>query len=188
MLKVIAVILLLLLCTISYAETPSATVYDFAIDKVRNGGVIPVEEVVNCSKAFIQYYDDLSVKNDTRNNNEFSENDRVEFYINAVKMAIIDPTNHHAWPFRSELRFTVLNGLKKEIEQCNDSFALFCSIFPALDNGEQEYAVEAFKKLVERDEFLAKLTLQWLINDYNRPKIKEQFLKAIEIEAGKSTP
>lgn len=163
----------------------NASVYDKAIHKLRSGQEVPAEDIETCRKEFLKYHNELSKKNGVPYNTGFSENDRTDCYIQAVKMAIIDYPQHGGWPFRSDLRLTVLGGLKKRIKADNDPFVVFCAIFPALDGNDVDFAAESMNKLIKDDPFLAKLTERWLVNFWirsdERAKRIEPFLKATGI-------
>jgi len=158
------------------------SLYDAALKKIRAGRELTAEEKAKCNTAHQQYFDDLCVKNETPLNTQFPEKDRTDYYIYSVKMSIIDFNTHGGWPFQSDLRLMVLSGLKKRIEENNDPFVVFCSIFPALDAGEQEYAAQSFNKLLKADVFLADLAGQWLANHWctaeKNPTTIQTFLQA----------
>ena len=168
------------------AVAADSALYDAALKKIRAGQELSEDEREKCNKAFAAYFDKLCVKNEVQTNLEFSEKDRTDFFINAVKMSIIAPDTHGGWPFRSDLRLIALGGLKKRLEENYDPFIAFCTIFPALDAGDQEYAGKAEKKLMETDRFLAVLVSKWLvkfwINDTKDAKTLEPFLKITGIK------
>ena len=172
--------------TTGNVATDGLSICDEAIQKLRAGKDLPAEEREKCSNAFAQYYEDLSKKYETTNNTDFPEKVGTEFYINAVRMALIDPSQHGGWAFRAPLRMTILSGLKKRIEEKNEPFAIFGAIFPSLDSGDQEYAAQAMNKLIKDDQFLAKQAGTWLsnfrINKDEDLKKYEIFLKATGIK------
>lgn len=172
--------------------------YDAAIQKLRTGATLTEEEKTKCSEAWEQFYQGLFKKHEVEDNTALPEAARVEFFITALKMAMIDPSGHAGWPFRSDLRRVVLSGLKKRVEETNDLFVVFCTIFPALDAGDQEYAAQSMNKLIKGDQFLAQLAGKWMTNYWIRSdedlKKLEPFLKATGIkinqngQKGKATP
>ena len=172
--------------TTGNAATDGLSICDEAIQKLRDGKDLPAEERKKCSNAFVQYYEALSKKYETNNNTAFPEKVGTEFYINAMKMALIDPSQHGGWAFRSPLRMTILSGLKKRIEEKNEPFAIFGAIFPSLDSGDQEYAAQAMNKLIKDDQFLAKqagrLMTKFRIKNDEDVKKYEIFIKATGIK------
>ena len=139
-----------------------SALYDAALKKIRAGQELSAEEREKCNKAFAACFEQLCVKNETETYLAFSEKDRTDYFINAVKMAIIAPELHGGWPTRSDLRLVVLSGLKKRLEAGYDPFVAFCTIFPALDAGDQDYAGKAERILMRMDFFLADLASKWL--------------------------
>jgi hypothetical protein len=168
------------------AAKDGLSICEDAIQKMRSGKELPAEEIKKCSAAFAQYYEDLSKKYETENNTDFPDTVRVEFYINAVKMAMINPSEHGGWPTVSPLRMEALSGLKKRIEDKNEAFAILGAIIPSLDSGDQGYAAEAMNKLSKNDPFLSQQAGKWIaafrIRNEEDIKKYEAFIKTTGVE------
>lgn len=159
-----------------------SSIYGEAIRKLRAGQEISEAEKEKCHKAFLKYYADLETKHGTGDNTKFPEDDRTDYFITAVKMALIYPQQHGGWPTRSDLRYKVLSGLQKKLEKNDDLFLVFCTIFPALDTQHQDYAGQSMSRMMKEDPFLAKIAEKWihelrLYSDHNI-KYYDQFLKS----------
>jgi len=143
--------------------------------EIINGKPISPQDKEKWLEIFSQYNTTLFEKYKTSNFN-FPEPDRTTFYINANKMAIISPLKHGGWPFISTLRLYVLDELKTMIEKDNDPFVVYCSIFPALYRGENEYAAKSFDELMETEPALAKNTIMWSYKYYRHSGQKVEWI------------
>lgn len=158
------------------------SIYDAAVLKIRAGKQLTEKEIDECDVKFRAYFDELAEKNGVRDNAQFPQDDQFDFYVTAVKLALIDFPDHGGWPFRSTLRLTVQETLKERTENTEDSFLLFCAIFPSLSKGDVEHAALCYKKLRKSDEFLTKTTDGWLAEYFLNEKVKADFKKAAGIE------
>lgn len=157
------------------------SIYDLAVAKLRAGKKLTDEEIDECDQKFRAYFEELAEKNDVRDNSLFTQDDQFEFYVTAIKMALIDFPDHGGWPFRSTLRLTVEETLKERTKDTDDSFLLFCAIFPSLSRSDVDHAVFCYKKLKASDEFLAKTAENWLDNHFRSDELKAKFKKAAGI-------
>lgn len=158
----------------AFAETPPERLVDRLVHKKRKGEKITEVEREQCLEAFQKYHEKLTEKHGTRRNYKFREPDRAEYYVRAVKMAIIFPRKHGGWPFRSRVRFSALPKLKELYEEREDPFLLFASIFPLVTINQTEEAAQAYQTLRKSDPFLAKMVSQW----YTRPGRNPAWLMA----------
>jgi hypothetical protein len=157
------------------------SIYDAAVAKLRAGMKLTEEETDECDRKFRAHFDELAEKHGVRDNTLFPQDVQVDFYATAVKMAMIDFPDHGGWPFRSTLRFTVAKPLKELTAETDDSFLLFCAVFPSLSRGDVDHAALCYKKLKESDEFLAKTTRSWLEKYFKNDKVKAKFKEAAGI-------
>ena len=166
------------------AEKTPESIYDRALQRIRIENKISKEEKKQCMDTFKKYYESLTKKYGTRNNTKFAEPDRTEFYINAVKMAFVNPQYHGGWPFHSSLRHRVLGNLKKRIEEEEDPFIMFCALFPVIDYEDRKYALDLYRKMAKKDSFLAQKAVEWLKYQVKRrgSTSRKEFLKAVDAE------
>ena len=135
------------------------------LSEIINGISLSPEEKEGWQKIFLQYGNKLKRKYRTENY-DFPEPARSEFYINAMKMAIIYPEQHAGWPFRSRLSRCVFDGLKMKMEKTDDPFLSFCAVFPALYEHKKNYAIKCFDKLIDTQPLLAIAIMNWSDQSY----------------------
>lgn len=134
---------------------------DQEIRNLRAGQTVSNTERYQNREAFEQYFEALSQKHNVKENNKFSEPDRTDFYVNAIKMSLLDSEKHSGWAFRSELGQAVRLELLHRLDLGYDPFLAFCVLFPALKRGETEYAVGAYEAVEQSDPFLASKVIEW---------------------------
>lgn len=157
------------------------SIYDAAVAKLRAGIELTEEKTDECDRKFRAHFEELAEKHGVRDNTLFPQDVQVEFYVTAVKMAMIDFPDHGGWPFRSALRFTVAKTMKERTVETDDSFLLFSAVFPSLSRGDVDHAALCYKKLKESDEFLAKTTRSWLEEHFKNDEVKARFKEAAGI-------
>lgn len=161
------------------APAAKPSIQDAAMQKLRKGEALTAEEKARCNAAHEEYYQRLAAKYDHCSNTEFPEPDRTDFFVNCIRMSLIDFSTHGGWAFSSDLKDVVYDGLKKKIEESHDPFVMFCAIFPALDADDEKSAVDYFNKLRAADVFLAKKVIEWAEGGYyNDTNVFISFAKA----------
>ena len=103
----------------------------------------------------------LFEKHNVGDNAKLPEPDRTDYFLNAIKMSLLDPKRHGGWAFRSPLSQAVRLELLHRLERRYDPFLAFSALFPALKRGETDYAVGAHEALVSSDAFLADKVIEW---------------------------
>lgn len=161
--------------------TSNPTVFDSAIQKLRDGKVLTAEEVSKCTSVFHDQRNKLKTKYHVDDCADLPEAEQMEHFIDCMKMALIDRPNHGGWPFRSRICHHVYKGLKKKIESNNDPFLLFCAIYPTLDADDEDLAVIYYKKLKTTDRFLANKIIE-ISRGFMNPEIMLSFAKAIGLK------
>lgn len=132
-----------------------------AIDTLRSGQKMSAAEQARNQDSFERQERLLRQKHSVADNFQFPEPDRTDFYLNAIKMSLLDPELHGGWAFRSALSQAVRLELLHRLDRQYDPFLAFCAIFPALKRGETEYAVGAYEALASSDPFLAGKVIEW---------------------------
>ncbi len=153
-----------------------------AIAKLREGKELTKEEAERCGAEWQDYTAKMFAKNATDSNTEFEKIDQRDYYIGAIKMALIDFKNHGGWPFRSSIRFMVSEELVKRAEQTNDPFIHFCLIFPCLSNRDVKHAAASYKSIQKSDPFLAGIATKWAKERLRDSETKTEFMKSAGIE------
>lgn len=154
---------------------------DDAVKKVKAGDRLTPREKELCHNAFLARQKELFDNHHTESNTGLPEAARTEYFVNAMKMALIDFSQHGGWPTRSEIRLTVLGGLKKMITKREDSFVRFCAIFPALDGNDGKFAVESYKMIEKTEPYLAERIAEWIYGYYENAEAKDAFVKSTGI-------
>lgn len=162
------------------ADKPS--VFDAAVAKLRAGKKPTDEEKAACNEAFSELYDHYAEKNGIRNNMRWAEEDQMDYYFNAMKMAMIDPRTHGGWPVRSDIRFAVRETLKEKSRTSDDAHLLFCAFFPVFYSPDIEYAIDCYKRLEKADEFLARVTRTWMKDLVQPSPNRTRFMEEVEVE------
>ncbi|NLN01997.1 MAG: hypothetical protein GX174_08870 [Lentisphaerae bacterium] len=134
---------------------------DQAITALRSGRQPTAAEQARNQDAFMRLESILFRKHDVRDNAVLPEPDRTDYYLNAIKMSLLDPKRHGGWAFRSPLSQAVRLELLHRLDRRYDPFLAFSALFPALKRGETEYAVGAYEALAASDPFLAGKVLEW---------------------------
>ena len=92
----------------------------------------------------------------------FTEPERIELYLQAVKMGFIDWRRHGGWAFRSDLRAAVCPGIEQRLADGPfDPYLAFCILFSKIQRCETEAARRDFERIRESDPFLARHVIQW---------------------------
>ncbi len=177
-----------------HIEPFESFIEDF-LQNMREGQHLTQDDRERANRRFSSYFNELSAKHGVQSNYRFGEPDRTEFYVNAVKMAIIDPNKHGGWPVRSGISRMVYRNLQQQIKEEFDAYRLLSAALPALqETGNSGYAIKAFETLLEKDPFLAKhlvglsaanlFNADWLIDHYLDSGRKDMARKVGEMAAG----
>ena len=161
MIQKIMIVSLFILTAVLTASDSLKEQCDRLVAQKLSGSDMSRDDHNKCKTAFKKYYDSLMNKYKVSSNVDFGEPDRTEFYIMAVKMAVLDWKEHGGWPFRSALRLEVYAELEKMAKINKDPFVKFCLIFPALDTEHEDSAVKAFEDLLISAPNLAELATLW---------------------------
>ena len=172
-----------LLCLMSRNGAPGEIEkeLDAVAEKVLSGQGLTQKERDNAHRRFM----DLSAELDKR-----AELDRLgrtaAHYVNALKIAVIDPERHGGWPFKHADRRESFSAIKKRLETEDGAALTAAAIIPAIDNGQVDYAVRTYQKLTKRHEQWAKYILKTILKFYIRPPAAKEFLAKVYEWRGKA--
>jgi len=146
---------------------PLPKIQDEMIDKLRRGEVLTDADKQACRRAYTQYRNAVSVANNNNVSNDMFvprclEADRMGCYIVIVKQAFI--LNNFTYPMTIFLREATYPNFKKQHLIDDDPFVALCCVLGALATPirDFDYAVIAYKDLLEKDPFLAKTAYSWI--------------------------
>jgi len=134
---------------------------NLALQKLRNGEELTDADRSRCGDAPELYFEAIKRSTGETMNYSFPEPERTQFYMLALKAAIVDWDRHGGWAFISTIRRRVRPQLKTLYAETPDPFKAFCLLFLALDNGDVVHAGQMLDTLVEQDDFLADMAVQW---------------------------
>ncbi|MGI6099343.1 MAG: hypothetical protein ACOYD3_06245 [Kiritimatiellia bacterium] len=135
---------------------------DRALARLRQGETLSDAERNACLIAFASYYTEVSSRQKYMYARRFTEPERIELYLQAVKMGFIDWRRHGGWAFRSDLRAAVCPGIEQRLADGPfDPYLAFCILFSKIQRCETEAARRDFERIRESDPFLARHVIQW---------------------------
>jgi len=167
LLKVLVVVLASLCVANSGAGVELDPFIDSTLLKIRAGEEISEETQARCHTLFLEWSEKTVAEHGLKWNYRLPEPIRSTYFINAMKMSVIDENNHGGWAFRSTLKKYVCEGLVKKCEESKGPLIAFAAIFPYLDNGYIEAAVDKFEILQEDEPVLAERIIKWSVK-YSR--------------------
>lgn len=129
--------------------------WDDALNDMRDGKALSTERREVLRRDFDSFYQLLTTKHRVRDSARFGEPDRTNFFVAAMKMAILDPREHGGWGFVSELRENAVKNLTESALAGSDPYARFAYIFPAAALDRPWQAAIAFDRLRREDRWLA---------------------------------
>jgi hypothetical protein len=126
-----------------------------ALKKLTAGQSLSQKERDDCHAAYQEYYLALvkRVRNADNLLNVALVGDSAEHYVQALKMAVIDPERHGGWPYRHAAIKRIYPVLQKQAMADTDPVRLAAVIIPAIVNGRTDEAVQTYQWLVARDRF-----------------------------------
>ena len=139
---------------------------DLKIDKLTSGGNLTGQEREDCQAAFIAYQTVLHKKYRTENRLDFPKEEILRHYVLAVRMSMIDSVRHAGWPFRHEARMSLFQPLRDILHTNSQPIYLAAVMVPALDNGDTQYAVQAYRTLQTTNAFMARHMQGLIENNY----------------------
>jgi len=186
MTKSTTVLLAVLFCLVSRWATPGETEeeiekeLDAVAEKVFSGQGLTQKERDHAHSRFQTFAAELS-----RNSELDGPGRSAAHYVNAMKMAVIDPERHGGWPYRHASRREAFSAIRKRMESEDDAALTAAAIIPAIDNGQVDYAVQTYQKLTKRHEKWAQYVLKTLLKFYYRPAAAKEFLAKVYEWKGK---
>ncbi len=162
------------------AHDEVAKVIDPVVAKVLAREALTQEEREVCHEAFGVYLNRLLAANEAADITGCSAEDRASYYVNAIKMALIDPERHAGWPWRHAARRSVFPVLRKRLETSDEPFLLAAAIISAIENKDAAYAADACKKLRAKQGFLTQCVLALAHAHYGTLSEGAQFLAEIQ--------
>ncbi len=139
---------------------------DGMIARLRQGEALSDQDRVRCRAEFSQYFERLQAVQPSRSNHQFTEPDRTDYYLNAVRMALIDEKEHGGWPFRSALRVPVIAEINRRLAVSYDPFLEFSILFTIMQSNSDDFAVRVYRRIREADPFLADTAIAWSFRQF----------------------
>jgi hypothetical protein len=135
---------------------------DRALARLRQGETLSDAEHNACLIAFARYHTEVSSRQKYMYARRFTEPERTEYYLQAVKMSFIDWRRHGGWAFRSDVREAVCPGIEQRLADGPfDPYLAFCTLFRKVQRGETDAARRDFERIRASDPFLARYAIQW---------------------------
>ncbi len=159
---------------------PHPPMFDELIARIRNGETITQNEKEVCNDIGDDYVNDLRIANDELKIHDFLTADRVMYYMSCVKMSIIYPEKFDRLAASSAECMTTFKGFQQLRQSDKDTMTTLSCIIPAVKSNEIDYAVTAYKELLENDPFLASYAYRWLQRDSNVVSNAKTFLEQIK--------
>ena len=135
---------------------PMPSVFDEAIQQIRNGRKISSETLQQCEQEGKKYFFTLYVENDVHEVWDMLESDRVNYFIMVLKWSIIAPEKYMDSFGEMYLMNCLQDAIKRRRLIDDDPFLTLSLIFPAVVQNDLDTAIAAYKELLEKDPFLAR--------------------------------
>lgn len=169
-----AVVLLLGSAAFGQGEKP----WDALAKRVLSGETLPAETIAACHQQFLDYYETLRAKNKAQDLYGLSDEDNAAHYVNAIKLAVIDPKQHGGWPVRHVGISRAYAVIKTRLQTEGDASLMVAAIVPAIANDDAAFAIAVYKKLQAKDSAWAKYILTTVQRYFSETTAAETFLEA----------
>ena len=123
------------------------------VARIREGIDISVKQRETCNRRFEEWCEVLTKKYHSDQFEAFSAEDTAAHYLNAWRMAVIDPQRHGGWPYQHGGLVQSLDPIRQRPRARDDPFLMAAVIIPAYESGETEYAVWMYRRLARSDAF-----------------------------------
>lgn len=155
---------------------------DAKITKMEEGQLLTQEEKDESSRQFDAFTSEFEKKYNMFL--DWSHEDQARYYVEAVKMSIIDVKRHGGWPSRYAGKSNVYPFIKDWLEKDNDPYLMVALIIPALDHQDAQCAITTYNRLALTRPFLADFILSYVRNHDHDNAAAEKFLAAVVTPVG----
>ncbi|MCA1808312.1 MAG: hypothetical protein LC725_02445 [Lentisphaerae bacterium] len=130
------------------------------IERLAQGEVLGEEDVEQARKIWKTYNDRLRLDLKQEELKLIETLDCMGYYVNALRMAAIDPQDHGGWPTRFAYIYGIHSSLQHQVEAMPEQADMLVAlIIPAICRSQTDEALKAYKQLRVLDEFRA----DWIV-------------------------